>query len=101
MTLPGAVLRSLAGIVGEPHVLTGDAAAGYAVDWTGRFQGQTPVVVRSRDTAEVAAVLALCTDAGTLNPNVLPRGPVTLRVRTTLVYWTEAPAASSTASRLA
>ena len=33
------LLRSLAGIVGEPHVLTGDATAGYAVDWTGRFAG--------------------------------------------------------------
>jgi FAD/FMN-containing dehydrogenase len=32
MTLPGALLRSLAGTVGEPHVLTGDATAGFAVD---------------------------------------------------------------------
>jgi FAD/FMN-containing dehydrogenase len=69
--LPGTLLRSLAGIVGEPHVLTGDATAGYAVDWTGRFQGQTPAVVRPRDTAEVAAVLALCTDAGL---PVVPQG---------------------------
>ena len=37
MTLPGALLRSLTGVVGEPHVLTGDATAGFAVDWTGRF----------------------------------------------------------------
>jgi FAD/FMN-containing dehydrogenase len=65
------LLRSLAGIVGEPHVLTGDATAGYAVDWTGRFRGQTPVVVRPRDTAEVAAVLALCTEAGL---PVVPQG---------------------------
>src|SRR6266567_1994040 len=71
MTLPGALLRSLAGIVGEPHVLTGDATAGFAVDWTGRFQGHTPAVVRPRDTAEVAAVLALCTDAGL---PVVPQG---------------------------
>ena len=40
MTLPGTLLRSLAGIVGEPHVLTGDATAGFAVDWTGRFRGR-------------------------------------------------------------
>jgi FAD/FMN-containing dehydrogenase/quercetin dioxygenase-like cupin family protein len=65
------LLRSLAGIVGEPHVLTGDATAGYAVDWTGRFAGHTPAVVRPRDTAEVAAVLALCTDAGL---PVVPQG---------------------------
>jgi FAD/FMN-containing dehydrogenase len=71
MALPGALLRSLAGIVGEPHVLTGDATAGFAVDWTGRFRGQTPAVVRPGDTAEVAAVLALCTDAGL---PVVPQG---------------------------
>ncbi len=39
MTLPGVLLGSLAGIVGRPHVLTGDVAAGFAVDWTGRFRG--------------------------------------------------------------
>src|SRR4029077_4329654 len=63
--------RSLAGIVGEPNVLTGDATAGFAVDWTGRFRGHTPAVVRPRDTAEVAAVLALCTGAGL---PVVPQG---------------------------
>ena len=71
MTLPGTLLRSLAGIVGEPHVLTGDATAGFVVDWTGRFRGYTPAVVRPGDTAEVAAVLALCTDAGV---PVVPQG---------------------------
>jgi FAD/FMN-containing dehydrogenase len=71
MTLPGSLLRSLAGIVGESHVLTGDATAGFAQDWTGRFAGRTPVVVRPRNTAEVAAVLALCTDAGLA---VVPQG---------------------------
>ena len=40
MALPGTLLRSLAGIVGEPHVLTGDATAGFATDWTGRFRGR-------------------------------------------------------------
>ena len=71
MALAGTLLRALAGIVGEPHVLTGDATAGYAVDWTGRFRGHTPAVVRPRDTAEVAAVLALCTEAGLA---VVPQG---------------------------
>ncbi len=68
---PGPVLRSLASIVGDGHVLTGDAAAGFAVDWTGRFHGHAAAVVRPRDTAEVAAVLALCTDAGV---PVVPQG---------------------------
>ena len=32
MALPGTLLRSLAGIVGGPHVLTGEATTGFAVD---------------------------------------------------------------------
>src|SRR6476659_4065539 len=64
MMLPDALLRALAGIVGEQHVLTGDATAGFAVDWTSRFRGRTPAAVRPQNPAEVAAVLALCTDAG-------------------------------------
>ena len=66
-----SLIGSLAGIVGTEHVLTGDAAAGYAVDWTGRFRGHAAAVVRPRDTAEVAAALALCRDAGT---PVVPQG---------------------------
>src|SRR3984957_5432225 len=70
-TLPGSLTGSLAGIVGPEHVLTGDAAAGYAVDWTGRFRGQAAAAVRPRDTADVAAVLTLCRDAGV---PVVPQG---------------------------
>ena len=65
------MLRDLTAVVGGPHVLTGDAAAGYATDWTGRFRGAPAAVVRPRDTAQVAAVLALC--AGTGVP-VVPQG---------------------------
>jgi FAD/FMN-containing dehydrogenase len=69
--LPPALLRGLAAVVGGPHVLTGDATAGYAVDWTGRFRGDPPAVVRPRDTAQVAAVLALCSGGGI---PVVPQG---------------------------
>jgi FAD/FMN-containing dehydrogenase len=69
--LTPAALRELAVIVGPQHVLTRDAAAGYAVDWTGRFRGATPAVVRPADTAQVAAVLAWCTGAGLA---VVPQG---------------------------
>jgi FAD/FMN-containing dehydrogenase len=70
-TLPGTVFNSLAAIVGGQHLLTGEATAGFAVDWTGRFHGDAAAVIRPRDTAEVAAVLALCTDAGL---PVVPQG---------------------------
>ena len=39
MTVLGVLLWLLAGIVGEPQILTGDATAGLAVEWTGRFWG--------------------------------------------------------------
>lgn len=70
-SLSPVTLRFLAGVVGQQHVLTGAATAGFAVDWTGRFQGHTPAVVRPRDTEQVAAVLARCTEAGL---SVVPQG---------------------------
>jgi FAD/FMN-containing dehydrogenase len=69
--LAGALLREFASVVGGAHVLTGDATAGYAVDWTGRFRGKTPAVLRPADTGEVAGVLALCREAGV---PVVPQG---------------------------
>jgi FAD/FMN-containing dehydrogenase len=69
--LPGALVRRFAAIVGQAHVLTGDAAGGYEVDWTGGFRGHAAAVVRPRDAAEVAAVLALCSAAGI---PVVPQG---------------------------
>jgi FAD/FMN-containing dehydrogenase len=46
--------------LGDGHVLTDpDVTAAYAVDWTGRFRGQAPVVLRPGTTAEVAAVVGL------------------------------------------
>ena len=58
-------------MVGEEHVLTGDATAGYVVDWTGGFHGHSPAVLRPGSTAEVATLLALCGDAGV---PVVPQG---------------------------
>ena len=68
---PASLLRQFAAVVGPAHVLTGDAAAGYAVDWTGGFTGHAPAVLRPRDTGQAAALLALCADAGVA---VVPQG---------------------------
>jgi FAD/FMN-containing dehydrogenase len=68
---PASLLRAFAGVVGRQHVLTGDAAAGYAVDWTGAFAGRAAVVLRPGSTGEVAQVLRLCADAGLA---VVPQG---------------------------
>ncbi len=69
--LPASLLREFASAVGEAHVLTGNAVAGYAVDWTGGFRGHTPAVLRPRDTAQVASLLRLCGEAGVA---VVPQG---------------------------
>jgi FAD/FMN-containing dehydrogenase len=63
---------ALRGIVGDEHVLTDPALMEqYVVDWSRRFSGQALLVARPADTAEVAAVLAVCSAA---DVPVLPQG---------------------------
>jgi len=58
--LPADVLDELRRIVGESHVVTDrDRCASFERDWTGRFVGTTPAVVRPGSAAEVEAVVAL------------------------------------------
>lgn len=64
-TLDPRLLRHLAQVVGDPHVVTdAEVTAGAAVDWTGRFRGATPAVVRPGTAAEVVGVIGICADAG-------------------------------------
>jgi FAD/FMN-containing dehydrogenase len=63
-SLPNGVREALEAVVGGDHVLVDPELIGaHEVDWTGRFHGATPAVVRPADTAEVAAVLAVCDTA--------------------------------------
>lgn len=69
---PEVLLARLESVVGSTHVLADPALrAGYEVDWTGRFRGHALAVVRPRDSAEVAEVVALCADAGV---GIVPQG---------------------------
>jgi FAD/FMN-containing dehydrogenase len=69
---PDGLLAALRAVVGEANVVVdADVTAGYERDWTGRFVGRTPAVVRPGSTDEVAAVLAACTAAGV---RVVPQG---------------------------
>jgi FAD/FMN-containing dehydrogenase len=71
-SLPDRVVGALVGVVGAAHVLQEpELVAGHQVDWTGRFRGATPAVVRPADTSEVAAVLAIC---GRERIAVVPQG---------------------------
>ncbi len=63
--LDPALAADLREVVGPAHLLTDpDVTAGAAVDWTGRFRGATPAVVRPGTAAEVAAVVERCAAAG-------------------------------------
>jgi len=71
-SLPAALVAGLEDTVGASQVLTdADLTAGYTVDWTGRFQGRAPAVVRPGTTEEVAAVVRLCATAGVA---IVPQG---------------------------
>jgi FAD/FMN-containing dehydrogenase len=72
MAASETLLGALRAAVGEAHVLTDpDVVAGQVRDWTGRFTGTTPAVVRPATADEVAAVLRACRDAGA---EVVPQG---------------------------
>jgi FAD/FMN-containing dehydrogenase len=65
-------LRDLVDIVGQRHVLTqADERAAYEVDWTGRFRGTAPAVVRPGRADEIVAVLGVCREHGL---SIVPQG---------------------------
>ncbi|HEY5801492.1 MAG TPA: FAD-binding oxidoreductase [Burkholderiaceae bacterium] len=57
-------LAACRAVVGDSHVLTGEAAAAFCTDWRGRFTGQALAVVRPADTQQVAAIVRLCAAHG-------------------------------------
>src|SRR5262245_153929 len=66
------LVAALRDAVGAANVRTDpDLIAANVVDWTGRFHGSTPAVVRPGAVADVAEVLRLCNAAGTA---VVPQG---------------------------
>ena len=66
------MIDDLAAIVGAGNVLVDrDLVAGHTVDWTGRFRGHTPAVVRPGSSAEVAEIVRWCRRTGT---PIVPQG---------------------------
>jgi len=58
VSLPAGLSAALTDVVGPGHVLTDpEVTASYVTDWTGRFVGTTPAVVRPATTEEVAGVV--------------------------------------------
>jgi len=69
---PTGLTAALAAIVGEAHVLVdAELRSAHETDWTGRFHGSTPAVVRPGSLDEVAAIVALCRSLGV---GVVPQG---------------------------
>jgi FAD/FMN-containing dehydrogenase len=72
MPLNPSARGALVGMVGEAHVLVDpDARLPYERDWTGRFVGSTPAVVRPGCPDEVAAVVSWCAAEGVA---IVPQG---------------------------
>jgi len=60
------LLHRLHAVVGDAGLVTDpEAQAPYLRDWLGKWQGRTPVVVRPFDTAQTAAVMAICHETHT------------------------------------
>lgn len=53
-------LTHCAAIVGDNHLLLGDAMAPHLTDWRRRFTGRALAVAKPANTAEVAAIVKLC-----------------------------------------
>ncbi|TXG95675.1 MAG: FAD-binding oxidoreductase [Rhodocyclaceae bacterium] len=65
MTSTPGLSDRLIGLVGAAHVLTDPAdVAPFVTDWRGRYRGAAQCVVRPGNTAEVAAVVKACVEAG-------------------------------------
>ena len=63
-SLDKSLLHEFESIVGASHALHEDElAASYSTDWTGRFKGSTPLVLRPGTTEEVAQILRVASDA--------------------------------------
>lgn len=68
MPVPDRLLDVLTTALGPAGVLTAadspDDVAGHVVDWRGAHRGTTPAVLRPGSTADVAAAVRLCHEAG-------------------------------------
>ena len=63
-SLDKSLLHEFESIVGASHALHEDElVASYSTDWTGRFKGSTPLVLRPGTTEEVAQILRVASEA--------------------------------------
>jgi FAD/FMN-containing dehydrogenase len=61
---PDPAVARLRNVVGPHAVVDPEVVASYTTDWTGRFVGHSPVVVRPGSTEEVIGVISVCRELG-------------------------------------
>ena len=64
VSTPSHAVARLRDVVGPHVVVDPEVVASYTTDWTGRFVGHSPVVVRPGSTEEVAGVVSVCRELG-------------------------------------
>jgi FAD/FMN-containing dehydrogenase len=64
MARPHPAVARLKEIVGPEALVDPEIVASYTTDWTGRFAGHSPVVVRPESTEQVAGVISVCRELG-------------------------------------
>jgi FAD/FMN-containing dehydrogenase len=64
MIRTGVVVDRLREVVGDQVITDPELIASYTADWTRRFEGSAPAVVRPGSTAEVAGVVLACRELG-------------------------------------
>jgi len=70
--VPAAVIDRLKALVGPGGFIEGEAESiAYTRPWRGNWEGRTPLVLRPRTAAEVAAIVAVCAESRT---PIVPQG---------------------------
>eukprot|EP01035_Chromulina_nebulosa_P061647 gene61647-84316_t len=72
ISVPADVISRLKAVLGEGGWSQDrDRIAPKLVEWRGRWEGTTPLLVLPKTTAEVAAVVGICAESGTA---ITPQG---------------------------
>ena len=64
MPTPSLIDRLTGALPPKSWTTDPELVAGHLIEWRGRFQGQTPLLVMPDSTEEVARIVGLCAESG-------------------------------------